>query len=134
MSVYVDCLQSCRRDRHWRWPEFCHLFSEPSCLGDLHDFAARLGLRRSWFNRDAAMPHYKLTKENRIRAIRLGAVVAPRKQTVKIMSDWLCNQVSTQCELELDLRESMHRPLPRFLTPEEVAAGFSRIRTLIKSV
>lgn len=48
-----------------RW---CHMVSDTSDE-ELHAFAARLGLKRGWFQGD----HYDLTASKRALAIRLGA-------------------------------------------------------------
>ena len=42
-------------------------------LEELHAFAARLGLRRAWFQDHAIMPHYDLTAEKRVLAVAMGA-------------------------------------------------------------
>lgn len=47
---------------------WCHMTSDTSEF-ELHDFALRLGLRRSWFDKD----HYDLTPNKRVQAIRMGA-------------------------------------------------------------
>lgn len=41
---------------------------------ELHSFARRLGLRRSWFQDDPLHWHYDVTAGKRWQAIRLGAV------------------------------------------------------------
>jgi predicted kinase len=47
---------------------WCHLATDGS-FEELHDFAARLGLRRRWFQRD----HYDLPAHGRAAAVALGA-------------------------------------------------------------
>lgn len=63
---------------------WCHMTADTK--EELHEFAARLGLRRSWFQdpveQGSARPgspgaghwHYDVTKTVRARAVRLGAV------------------------------------------------------------
>ena len=41
-------------------------------LEELHEFAQRLGLKRSWFQQGSA-PHYDLSKTKRRKAVELGA-------------------------------------------------------------
>lgn len=62
-----------------RW---CHLFSdEPDAqFPALHAFAARLGLRRAWFQGD----HYDLTPGRRVLAVAAGAREASRAEAVAI--------------------------------------------------
>ncbi|WP_122711357.1 DUF4031 domain-containing protein, partial [Pseudomonas viridiflava] len=51
MTVYVD-----EEGIRWRGREWCHLVADS--LDELHAFAARLGLRRSWFQSKTYYPHY----------------------------------------------------------------------------
>ncbi|WP_369214413.1 DUF4031 domain-containing protein [Streptomyces flavofungini] len=77
MTVYVDeildwtLVAQARGLRHTHW---CHLTADTE--GELHAFAARLGLRRSWFQRKDANDvgwHYDVTPNKRAQAVRLGA-------------------------------------------------------------
>ncbi len=76
MSVYVDPIrqydpkmikgpQTQRNGINW-----CHLFADT--VEELHQFANRLGLRRSWFQ-DKSHPHYDLTPNKQLQALRAGA-------------------------------------------------------------
>lgn len=71
MSVYVDRIQS--------WPTRIRCFKEGSCHlwadteAELHAFAKRLGLKRSWFQEHPRLVHYDLTVARRAKAIELGA-------------------------------------------------------------
>jgi hypothetical protein len=85
MTVYVDNLAMPARvgGRSARWS---HLIADTP--QELHDFAARLGLKRAWFQdptvtgKPKALPgthaaenwHYDVTASKRILALRLGAV------------------------------------------------------------
>lgn len=71
MAVYVDS-EAIR----WRGREWCHLVADT--LEELHDFAARLGLRRSWFQDRGRYPHYDVTASVRLRALNMGAIDADR--------------------------------------------------------
>lgn len=77
--VYVDEAIHAWRGRMW-----CHMFSED--LEVLHAIAARIGLRRDWFQKPpkASWPHYDLTAEKRFHAIQLGALVADRYRTLEV--------------------------------------------------
>lgn len=62
----------------------CHLTTD-SHVDELHEFAARLGLRREWFQEHPIMPHYDLTPGRRAHALRLGAIeISARDQVIKI--------------------------------------------------
>jgi hypothetical protein len=70
--IYVDELTPAfpKPTADWRYDEFCHMFADTPI--ELHTFAARLGLKRSWFQ-NSKLPHYDLTRNKREKAILLGA-------------------------------------------------------------
>ncbi|MFA7454891.1 MAG: DUF4031 domain-containing protein [Desulfobulbaceae bacterium] len=70
-GVYVDALRPCVPNARWPWDKSCHLLADS--VEDLHRFAAKLGLRRSWFQDHSILPHYDLTVGMRQRAIMQGA-------------------------------------------------------------
>lgn len=76
MSVYVD---DAFVEGDWgRWTGGGHM--QADTLEELHAFAARLGLRRSWFQSKPGRPdhdHYDLTRGKREQAVRLGAIAEP---------------------------------------------------------
>lgn len=62
--------------------ESCHLTTDGP-IEDLHAFAKRIGMKRSWFQEHRLMPHYDLTPARRAMAIRAGAVfVSAREQAI----------------------------------------------------
>lgn len=67
-----------------RWS---HLVSDQIDPSELHAFAARVGMRREWFQpgRDAVGDHYDLTDPKRRKAIRLGAKEIDSYELVDIM-------------------------------------------------
>ena len=80
MTIYVDNAmipaKVGRFDARW-----CHLVSDQIDPTELHEFGARIGLRRAWFQRgtrlgehDPAGDHYDVTEGKRWAAIRAGAV------------------------------------------------------------
>jgi len=62
----------------------CHLTSSTHDLDELHAFARRIGMRRSWFQDHRRLPHYDLTPERRQRAIELGAVFVPYREQKRL--------------------------------------------------
>lgn len=64
----------------WRWrgTRWSHLTSDTD-FGELHDFAARIGLRREWFQRD----HYDLPAERWDDAVAMGAAVVDSRELVR---------------------------------------------------
>ena len=86
MRIYVDNLK--RREMKSHFTQiignrnnnmWCHLFSSDEKA--LHAFAANLGLKREWFQRQG-FAHYDLTPNRRAAALRLGA-------TERDVQDWL---------------------------------------------
>lgn len=73
MAAYVDDLQV--------WPNARGIFRAGSChlaadtLDELHEFAARIGMKREWFQPGRGRhPHYDLVKSRRDKAVALGAL------------------------------------------------------------
>jgi len=79
--IYVDAIQhypECElRYKHW-----CHMATDSS-LSELHQMAARLGLRRAWFQNKPTHPHYDLTPAKRAQAIRLGALAVSTHELLR---------------------------------------------------
>lgn len=75
MTILVDDLFDAAGPRgHARW---CHMGTDDHTdagLAELHTMAARIGLRRSWFQDKPRFPHYDLTPPKRTAAIAAGAV------------------------------------------------------------
>lgn len=53
-------------------------------LGELHEMAARIGLRREWFQA-LSVPHYDLCQSKRKLAVQLGAQIVDRHGLVEVM-------------------------------------------------
>ena len=73
MAVYVDDFRTPAKVAGQRWTmRWSHLGADTDA--EFHAFAARLGLRREWFqDEDGRFPHYDVTDSTRNRAIALGA-------------------------------------------------------------
>ncbi|MGD0958782.1 MAG: DUF4031 domain-containing protein [Methylomonas sp.] len=71
MAVYVD-----NELIEWHGQLWCHLVADS--LEELHKFAKKLGLRKSWFQSQSAYPHYDVTKNMRSKALALGAIESDR--------------------------------------------------------
>ena len=76
MTVYVDDAFCSDDPEAWgRWTGGGHMQADTP--DELNAFAARLGLRREWFQSRPGRPerdHYDLTAARRDRAIELGAI------------------------------------------------------------
>lgn len=75
MAVYVDS-----ENIRWRGRVWCHLVADS--LDELHWFAARLGLKRQWFQSQSFYPHYDLTLPVRQKALKMGAKDADRRTII----------------------------------------------------
>lgn len=88
MAVYVDRL----RDWGWRLGPSCHLIADTN--EELHAFAARVGLKRAWFQAKASGPHYDLTAGRRVLAVSLGAVELEDRDFVEVLRRWRSQAVA----------------------------------------
>lgn len=73
MTIYVD-----QAIHPWRGKKWCHLIADD--LDELHNFAAKLGLKREWFQNHKIQPHYDITASKRVEAIELGATSITTKE------------------------------------------------------
>lgn len=66
-----------------RYKSWSHMVSDVG-EDELHAFAARLGLKRSWFQcrPQASAAHYDITPPKRALAIELGAIVVTSRELV----------------------------------------------------
>ncbi len=83
MTVFVDTLRPCLPNAKWRYRKSCHLFADGE--QELHAFAVKLGLKRSWFQNHSRLAHYDLTNGKRFQAVRLGAEEVDMRTTVAHM-------------------------------------------------
>jgi hypothetical protein len=60
--------------------KWCHMATDSDDLEELHRFAESIGLKRDWFQYQSSLPHYDLTPNKRMLAIKHGAVdVGPKE-------------------------------------------------------
>lgn len=84
MTVYVDDLANWGWRLRGREVASCHLFTDSLDLEELHALAARIGMKRAWFQDHPRAPHYDLTPSRRADAVAHGAVEADRERAVSI--------------------------------------------------
>lgn len=72
MSCYVDKLRPFGWRIRGRETESCHLLADS--LDELHEMAAKIGLKRAWFQDKRSGKHYDLVPSKRAAAVALGAV------------------------------------------------------------
>lgn len=51
-------------------------------IDELHQFAQQLGLKRNWFQPNT-IPHYDLTKNMRMKAVRYGAIEIDDQELIR---------------------------------------------------
>lgn len=83
MSVYVDKMMVCLRNKNWPYSQACHLVADS--VQELHIFAWKIGLHKSWFRDKPELPHYDLTYGMRNRAVFFGAIEVDSKKIVEMM-------------------------------------------------
>lgn len=96
--IYVDTLlphpppkdAAARRAGAPHGHRWCHLFCDPGEEDALHAFAARIGMKRKWFQPSppASKPHYDLTPPRRAAAVQLGALELDRNGFRAFFSRW----------------------------------------------
>ncbi len=77
MSVYVDHAENMLGRM-----KMCHMLADTE--EELHAMAARIGLRRSWFQPNSS-PHYDVSKEKRALAVKYGAKEVTNKELVAVI-------------------------------------------------
>lgn len=91
MSVYVDPLFDTQpyyqfANKRWGWKQACHMTADTEA--ELHAMAAKIGLKRSWFQNHHKNPllwHYDVTANKRQQALRLGAIeITPQQFAERI--------------------------------------------------
>lgn len=80
MTVMVDELKVWPHARHRCFKAGSAHLTVDGALDELHAFAARLGLRRAWFQDHVLAPHYDLSPAKHALALRLGALLVPARE------------------------------------------------------
>jgi len=84
VTVYVDQVRIPASVGRYQNRVWCHLLTDDPTMAELHAFAARIGLRRSWFQETKTLGphgqtawwrnHYDVTEAIRERALAAGAI------------------------------------------------------------
>jgi hypothetical protein len=81
MTVYVDNAKNPLGRM-----KMCHMLADT--VEELHEMAARIGLKREWFQDHARHPHYDICQSKRRAAIEAGAVELSNHQLAKLLQRW----------------------------------------------
>ena len=84
MTIYVDDLFSALWTKRYASTQWCHMATDNLDLEKLHQFAERIGLKRSWFQTHPKVPHYDITASKRAIAIQLGAKPVSAKELFRL--------------------------------------------------
>ncbi len=87
MTIYIDDIQNYPSGR------WCHMATDGD-IEELHAFAARLGLKRMWFQQHRLVPHYDLRPSKAALAKELGAQQVSSKTLLALCR--LTSPVKTQ--------------------------------------
>jgi hypothetical protein len=102
MSVYVD--DAFVHGDWGKWTGGGHMQADSTA--ELHEFAARIGLKRAWFQSRPNRPehdHYDLTRGKRQQALALGAVAETwRGGARRRMADRSTRRANVQATLSTD--------------------------------
>lgn len=72
--IYVDRPRAYAHKRK----KYCHLMAD--CLEELHEFAASLGIKRHWFDKD----HYDIREHEFELVVNAGAIVVSSRELIKL--------------------------------------------------
>lgn len=106
MTVYVDEITNCNPQQNKKWPykKACHMTADSE--EELHMFAAKLGLKRAWFqnkHRNPVMWHYDLTESKRRLAVQLGAKELTWREAGKRINDAIRHNHGQDDRLNIDV-------------------------------
>lgn len=78
MAVYVDDMRA-----PFRRMIMCHMIADTP--DELHAMAARIGMRREWFQGRSRVPHYDVCLQRRAQAVALGAIEVDRAGLCEVL-------------------------------------------------
>jgi hypothetical protein len=104
MTVYVDDARiiAIVGGIKTRWS---HLITDSLDIEELHQFAALIGLKRSWFQEYTKVshlyrPHYDITDNKRLIVLQMGAESIPMRETPNILrkarESYICQNFDKQ--------------------------------------
>jgi hypothetical protein len=87
MAILVDPIFDCPGPRgHDRWSHMGSDDHSEAGLAELHAMAARIGLRRTWFQNKPYHKHYDVTPSKRALAVKAGAIEVSQREYVRRVS------------------------------------------------
>ena len=98
MSVYVGEMFACLPNKNWRYNQAAHLFADN--LDELHLLASKIGLKRSWFQPHAIVPHYDLTTSKRTQALAAGAIAVDLRSEGRYIQQCRPNKLRKEPQYE----------------------------------
>jgi hypothetical protein len=123
MAIFVDDEQIQRGGKSW-----CHMVAES--LPELHEFAKRLGLRRSSFQFNVTHAYYDITVGVREKALRLGASMGDRP-TIITCAKQLKTQLITGFHLVPFVTSDSQVSTTTLTTPSGLQSADSRLAEIV---
>lgn len=92
MSVYVDPVHNTNYpvDGDWPFTQYSHLFADT--IQELKAFAIKIELKHRYlhYSLKYTVPHFDITVQKRDRAIRNGAEILNKKDTLIFLKNYAC--------------------------------------------
>jgi hypothetical protein len=80
MPVYID-----KANLPYRNMKMCHMIADTE--EELHDMALKIGMKKSWFQKNASFPHYDVCLMRKKIALELGTIEVDRRALVYKMRE-----------------------------------------------
>jgi hypothetical protein len=80
MPVYID-----KANLNYRNMKMCHMIADTE--EELHIMAAKIGMKRAWFQANASFPHYDVCLMRKKKALEYGTIEVDRRTLVYKMRE-----------------------------------------------
>ena len=84
MTVYVDDAVFMKPNGR---KKYAHMVA--TSYEELHEFAAKIGVKKHFFHRSSKYPHYDITEQQRLTAVEAGAVATSSKTVLEVAKSLL---------------------------------------------
>jgi len=81
MAVYID-----KANIKYKRMIMCHMIADS--YEELHDMAKKIGMKNTWFQKNASFPHYDVCLMRKKKALEYGAIEVSRKELVIKMREF----------------------------------------------
>ena len=81
MAVYID-----KANIKYKRMIMCHMIADS--YEELHDMAKKIGMKNTWFQKNASFPYYDVCLMRKKKALEYGAIEVSRKELVIKMREF----------------------------------------------